>query len=100
MVVVRWLDGGRMSAWNWRALFDRAKRVQWSHYGDREFREQMAQRARVWSNSTVRTEQNFRAFFEDLQAAGLLRIIEAEKDAPPPPLAFPPRSDFSQSTTR
>lgn len=89
MIRVRWPDGGVMTAWNWHMLLDRARRTQWSAHGDRQFRAQMAQRARIWAATNVRTQGTIQEFFLDLEKAGMVRILDGKKQQPPPPLRLP-----------
>lgn len=83
MVEVIWTDGHHDSATSWRALEEHVRRDQWHRYGRLAFRLSMRHRARVWSDSGVGLLGSSAAFFADLEAAGMLRILEDDDEVTP-----------------
>lgn len=76
---VMWSDGTLMSGRTWRAVEDELRDSQkWGKYPDvREFREEMAHRAMVWSG-TVLTDADVDGtsyrFLRSLERAGMIRM--------------------------
>ena len=80
MIGVEWSDGRQVWAPTWNEMFQEIKGVQWSEYGVREFRAEMAKRAIRWSGTEIDPWLPADKFFKELQRARLLIIISGTEE--------------------
>ena len=79
-VGVIFADGSICTARTWGELEAQLRDSSWNPSDKGDFREEMAWRAWQWSKTAVEagTEVTSRRFFEQLEDAGMLRIVEGE----------------------
>ena len=80
MIGVEWSDGRQVWAPTWNEMFQAVRGVQWSEYGVREFRAEMAKRAIRWSGTEIDPWLPVDKFFKELQRARLLIIISGTEE--------------------
>ena len=81
MKIVRaiWNDGSMTTGNNYREVEDNIRAAQWQPYKTRkEFRKDMAHRARVWSGRRVSTLGTSGMFLDALAGAGLFLLVVEE----------------------
>lgn len=69
-------DGVLVSAPTWGELEKELMSDSWNPSTRAKFRDEFARRAWAWSKGAVQTERGSKAFFQSLEDAGMLRIVE------------------------
>lgn len=80
MVGVVFHSGAMLTGENWRQVEDAIKDIAWNPDGRREFRREMALRARNWSGAAVSTHGSSRRFLAGLESAGILRLLRPDDE--------------------
>ena len=78
MVAVIFPDGARLEGPTWADLERQLREDAWNPSDKQGFREEFANRARVWSGTAIAVDSSPKEFFEELEKAGLLRIEREE----------------------
>lgn len=78
MHAVTWSNGSTTRARTWRELFDKVRAEQWRELTENEFRDELAKRCWIWSETSIDVGAPYRELFRELQRAGLV-VIEGEK---------------------
>lgn len=76
MPAIIFADGTRVTGPSFRAIERQLRRDPWNPRWPIAFREEMARRAKAWSGERIRTRGSSRAFLQELENAGLIRIEE------------------------
>jgi hypothetical protein len=79
MPAIIFTSGAYVAAPSWRDLESKLRGDEWNPENKRMFRIEMARRARVWSETRVDKTVTPREFVQELERAGLLRIIDEEE---------------------
>ena len=78
MAAVIFPDGALYRARTWAQLERDLRADSWNPSNSEKFRKELALRARNWSGAEVDRELVTRQFFQELEAAGLLLIVDEE----------------------
>lgn len=80
MVSVMFHNGAIVTAPTWTELERTLRSDDWNPDDKMAYRVEMARRARVWSETSLQKKVTPREFIEQLEAAGLLRIVSHDQE--------------------
>ena len=78
-VAVEWSDGRITSGATWIDLMEKVRGMQWRDLTVEEFRLEMAKRALRWSRTEIDPWLTPRKFFQELQRAQMLIVVDDEE---------------------